>query len=158
MKTFISYTFVLYCFVVWSMTVNSHYIQKNILKRISRSNLQEVNNSISSNSTISTKPNENVGGIDSIVSSTLFTTNVPIETSLTSEMTTLRHQNNSINEVDTFQNTLPDQNYGNFVIVIFFSAMLILILGLLFIVMYKKHGNSFYQVRGIRRNHQETPA
>lgn len=105
------------------MTVNSHYIQKNILKRISRSNLQEVNNSISSNSTISTKPNENVGGIDSIVSSTLFTTNVPIETSLTSEMTTLRHQNNSINEVDTFQNTLPDQSM---ILYIFFLFILII--------------------------------
>jgi len=105
------------------MTVNSHYNEKNILKRISRSNLSSVNNSNSSSSILSTKPNENVGGINSTTSSTSFTTNVPTETSLTSGMTTLGYHNKNINEVDTFQNTLPDQS-----MILYFFFLFILII------------------------------
>ncbi|KAF0772354.1 Uncharacterized protein FWK35_00002614 [Aphis craccivora] len=145
--------------VLWPMTVNSHN-ENNILKRISRSNNSSL--SISSiTTTISTGkaenntlPKMNDESNVSIASSTSSTPN-DFQTTLSPGISL---QNKNINDVDTFQNTLPDQNYGYFVIIVFFSAMLILILGLLFIVMYKKQGNSFYQVRGIRRRHQETQA
>lgn len=164
MNTFIFYAFVLNCFVLWPMTVNSHYNENNILKRISRSNgsslpISSITTMIPTEKALKAEninlPKINLGSSDSIANSISSTPN-DFQTTLSPGI--LSHNNDSINEVDTFQNTMPDQNYGNFVIVVFFSAMLLLILGLLFIVIYKKQGNSFYQVRGIRRHHQETPA
>lgn len=140
------------------MTVDSHYNEKNILKRISRSNGSDVpsNSSISIVSTIRIETFESNNSIASSKPSSQndgqasLTLKIPLQ------------DDKTINEVDNFQNTLPDQSmilyiffliysnnyyylfldYGNFVIVIFFSAMLILILGknnYLFLISYVKY-------------------
>lgn len=112
------------------MTVNSH--NENILKRISRSNDSSL--SISSiTTTISTGkaenntlPKMNVESNISIASSTSSTPN-DFQTTLSPGISL---QNKNINDVDTFQNTLPDQSM---IIYIYFFLFIPIIKLLLFV-------------------------
>lgn len=117
--------------VLWPMTVNSHN-ENNILKRISRSNNSSL--SISSiTTTISTgkaenntPPKMNVESNFSIASSTSSTPN-DFQTTLSPGISL---QNKNINDVDTFQNTLPDQSM---IIYIYFFLFIPIIKLLLFV-------------------------
>ncbi|XP_060833936.1 uncharacterized protein LOC132917282 isoform X1 [Rhopalosiphum padi] len=162
MKTFILINFVLFFLVLWPMIADSHN-KNSIVKNIYRSNISQiVDLNVSYYETFETTSaiqNDNITTSETIrnESNILFY----METSSTPVTTTLIYINGT-NEVNTFQSTLPDQNYGNFVMVFFLSAIIILILGLLFIIIYNKiqqgsTTSTIYQVREIYcHNHQET--
>ncbi|XP_026807084.1 uncharacterized protein LOC113549812 [Rhopalosiphum maidis] len=161
MKTFILINVYL-ILVLWPMIVDS-YNEKSIVKRIYRNNISQiVDLNVSYYETIETTsaiPNDN----STTSETTRNESNILLfmQTSSTPVTTPLIYINGT-NEVNTFQSTLPDQNYGNFVMVFFLSALIILILGLLFIIIYNKiqqgsTTNTIYQVREIYcHNHQET--